>query len=230
MGLPNSPKISQPAPKLRVLCLHGFRTNGDIMETQMGKWDRRVLDLLDMVFPDAPYPAEGKSDVEGIFPPPYYEWFQFRRTETHVEYCNLEECTEYISELVAKHGPFDGLIGFSQGAFLSAALASLQEKGHVLASSPPLRFTIIISGGVLSNSEQYLKDCYSKPIKCPSVHLIGEKDFLKPSNEELLKCFENPVVIRHGARHTVPRLGEDEVATIQEFLLNMSSSTEGCEC
>jgi calmodulin len=25
------------------------------------------------------YPAGGKSDIEGIFPPPYFEWFQFNK-------------------------------------------------------------------------------------------------------------------------------------------------------
>jgi len=30
-------------------------------------------------FPDGKYPAGGKSDIEGIFPPPYYEWFQFEK-------------------------------------------------------------------------------------------------------------------------------------------------------
>jgi calmodulin len=31
------------------------------------------------VFPDGIYPAGGKSDIEGIFPPPYFEWFQFNK-------------------------------------------------------------------------------------------------------------------------------------------------------
>lgn len=68
-GAPRRPKF---------LCLHGFRTSGEIMRTQVvGKWPEEVTARLDLVFPDAPFPAEGKSDVDGIFPPPYYEWFQF---------------------------------------------------------------------------------------------------------------------------------------------------------
>jgi hypothetical protein len=31
------------------------------------------------VFPDGIYPAGGKSEIEGIFPPPYFEWFQFNK-------------------------------------------------------------------------------------------------------------------------------------------------------
>lgn len=63
--------------KPRFLCLHGFRTSGEIMKKQIGKWPNSVLEKLDLVFLDAPFPCQGKSDVEGIFPPPYYEWFQF---------------------------------------------------------------------------------------------------------------------------------------------------------
>ena len=62
----------------RFLCLHGFRTSAEIMRKQvLGKWPADVTARLDLVFADAPFPAEGKSDVEGIFDPPYYEWFQF---------------------------------------------------------------------------------------------------------------------------------------------------------
>jgi hypothetical protein len=66
------------ARRPRFLCLHGFRTSGEIMRAQVvGKWPTEVTARLDLVFPDAPFPAEGKSEVEGIFGPPYYEWFQF---------------------------------------------------------------------------------------------------------------------------------------------------------
>lgn len=63
--------------KPRFLCLHGFRTSGAILKKQVGKWPDSVLEQLDLDFLDAPFPAEGKSDIEGIFDPPYFEWFQF---------------------------------------------------------------------------------------------------------------------------------------------------------
>lgn len=66
--------------KPRFLCLHGFRTSGAIMKEQViGKWPESVTSRLDLFFADAPFPCTGKSDVDGIFPPPYYEWFQFRK-------------------------------------------------------------------------------------------------------------------------------------------------------
>lgn len=70
--------------KPRFLCLHGFRTSGEIMKKQIYKWPQSVLDKLDLVFVDAPFPCQGKSDVEGIFDPPYYEWFQFNKVLSRV--------------------------------------------------------------------------------------------------------------------------------------------------
>ena len=34
------------------------------------------------VFPDGIFPAGGKSEIEGIFPPPYFEWFQFNKVNS----------------------------------------------------------------------------------------------------------------------------------------------------
>jgi hypothetical protein len=65
--------------KPRFLCLHGFRTSGEILKKQLGKWPESVLQKFDLVFADGPFPSQGKSDVEGIFDPPYYEWFQFNK-------------------------------------------------------------------------------------------------------------------------------------------------------
>lgn len=62
--------------KPRTLCLHGFRNSGEILKKMMGKWPDFVLEMFDFDFPDGPFPARGKSDVEGRYDPPYYEWFQ----------------------------------------------------------------------------------------------------------------------------------------------------------
>lgn len=72
-------KEAEKVRKPRLLCLHGFRTSGEILKKQVHKWPESVVQKLDLVFLDAPYPAQGKSDVEGIFEPPYYEWFQFNK-------------------------------------------------------------------------------------------------------------------------------------------------------
>ncbi|CAA3004594.1 Hypothetical predicted protein [Olea europaea subsp. europaea] len=65
--------------KMKILCLHGFRTSGKFLKKQISKWDSSIFAHFDMDFPDGIHPAGGKSDIEGIFPGPYFEWFQFNK-------------------------------------------------------------------------------------------------------------------------------------------------------
>ncbi|KOM48305.1 hypothetical protein LR48_Vigan07g200900 [Vigna angularis] len=214
--------------KPRLLCLHGFRTSGEILKTQLHKWPQSVLDNLDLVFVDAPFPCQGKSDVEGIFDPPYYEWFQFNKEFT--EYTNFDECLKYIEDCMIKHGPIDGLLGFSQdlnmtrcliltkqGAILSAALPGLQEKGVALTKVPKVKFVVIV-GGAKFRSPSVVDKAYSSPISCPSLHFLGEVDFLKQYGMELLESCVEPVVIHHPKGHTIPRLDDKSVKTVMDFI------------
>ncbi|VVA92527.1 unnamed protein product [Arabis nemorensis] len=201
--------------KPRFLCLHGFRTSGEIMKTQLHKWPQSVLDRLDLVFLDAPFPCQGKSDVDGIFDPPYYEWFQFNKEFT--EYENFENCLEYLEDRMIKLGPFDGLIGFSQGAILSGGLPGLQATGKALQRVAKIKFLIII-GGAKFKSTSVAENAYSSSLQTLSLHFLGETDFLKPYGTELIKSFKNPVVVNHPKGHTVPRLDEKSLEKVTGFI------------
>lgn len=208
--------------KLRVLCLHGFRTSAAIFHKQVSRWDPALLQLLDLTFLDGPYPARGKSEVEGILPGPYFEWYQFNKDFS--ELTNFEESKEFITKYMLEHGPFDGLMGFSQGGVLAAAFAGLQQKGLALQQHPPLRFIILISGAGFNN-QQLMHECYSETVECPSAHIIGDQDFLREVNEELVSKFKDPLVIRHTGKHTVPRLGEEQTKLLKDFVLQVLSTT-----
>lgn len=87
---------NQTPKKPRILCLHGFRTSGQILKNLIQKrWPETVLQKLDLFFQDAPYPAQGKSEVEGFYDPPYYEWFQ----DNHVGF-TLTTPKFYIKKIV----------------------------------------------------------------------------------------------------------------------------------
>ncbi|KAL2538962.1 Serine hydrolase [Forsythia ovata] len=213
--------------KLRFLCLHGFRTSGEILKKQLvTKWPESVLERLDLVFVDASFPCRGKSEVEGIFDPPYYEWFQFNKEFT--EYENFDECLAYIEDCMLKHGPFDGLLGFSQGAILSAALPGLQAKGVALKKVPKLNVLIIIGGAKFRN-QSVAENAYSSPTQCPSLHFLGETDFLKQYGVELLESFAEPLVIHHPKGHTIPRFDEDGLKSMLSFLERMQNEVSGME-
>ncbi|XP_021662018.2 uncharacterized protein LOC110651116 isoform X2 [Hevea brasiliensis] len=163
--------------KPRILCLHGFRTSASILQKLIARWPETVLQKLDLHFLDGPFPAQGKSDVEGIFDPPYYEWYQSNQDFT--EYRNFEECVAYMEDYMINHGPFDGLLGFSQGAFLSAAVPSMQAQGVAFTRVPKIKFLVIISGskfgGYKFGQPKLAANAFSSPIECPSLHIIGDK-------------------------------------------------------
>ncbi|CAO2831501.1 unnamed protein product [Amaranthus hypochondriacus] len=212
--------------KMKILCLHGFRTSGSFLKKQINKWDPSIFGNFDLDFPDGLFPAGGKSDIEGFFPPPYYEWFQFNKDFT--EYTNLEECISYLCKYITTKGPFDGLLGFSQGATLSALLLGYQSQGKVLMDHPPLKFLISISGSKF-RIPSICDVAYKELIKAKSVHFIGEKDWLKLPSEELAKAFHNPLIIRHSQGHTVPRLDEAAIEQLVNWTRELSVQTNDIE-
>ncbi|XP_024639126.1 dihydrofolate reductase isoform X2 [Medicago truncatula] len=133
------------------------------------------------------------------------------------EYTNFDECLQYIEDYMIKHGPFDGLLGFSQGAILSGGLPGLQEKGVALTKVPKVKFLIII-GGAKFRAPSVVEKAYSSQIGCPSLHFLGEHDFLKEYGKELIDSCVEPVVIHHPKGHTVPRLDDKSLNTMMSFI------------
>ncbi|KAH0662333.1 hypothetical protein KY284_027264 [Solanum tuberosum] len=123
------------------------------------------------------------------------------------EYENLEECISYLCEYITSKGPFDGLLGFSQGATLSGLLLGYMEQGKILKEHPPMKLFVSISGAKFRDPN-ICNIAYKDMMKVKSVHFVGEKDWLKLPSQELTTGFENPLIIRHPQGHTVPRLGK----------------------
>nr|PNR35393.1 hypothetical protein PHYPA_023293 [Physcomitrium patens] len=135
------------AHKLRLLCLHGFRSSGCILRQQIeeAKWMKEIGDLVELIFVDAPWLATGPSHLEKDFKPPYYEWYQankcdesalsstrdnFSEAEPLQEFTEargLDVAVEYLEKTIEDHGPIDGFLAFSQGAILGCALIGLEE-------------------------------------------------------------------------------------------------------
>ncbi|KAG6598715.1 hypothetical protein SDJN03_08493, partial [Cucurbita argyrosperma subsp. sororia] len=206
--------------KPRILCLHGFRTSGAILKKHVEKWPTSVLDQFDFHFMDAPFPSRGKSEVEGLHDPPYFEWFQFH--EDTADFANVEECLQFIENHMLEHGPFDGLLGFSQGAALAALLPGFQAKGVALTRVPKIKFVIIISGVKLESPSLDAQEAYASSIACPSLHFLSEEDFFMPSGLQLLESFVEPFVINHLKGHTVPKLDQKSLKIMENFIDRIS--------
>ncbi|XVF56252.1 hypothetical protein PTKIN_Ptkin06aG0104000 [Pterospermum kingtungense] len=211
--------------KMKILCLHGFRTSGKFLQKQISKWDPSLfLHNFDMDFPDGLFPAGGKSDIEGLFPPPYFEWFQFNKEFT--EYTNLDQCISHLCQYITDNGPFHGLLGFSQGATLCALLLGYQAQGKVLKEHPPFKLFVSISGSKFRDAS-ICDVAYKDTIKVKSIHLIGEKDWLKLPSEDLATAFHDPLIIRHPQGHTVPRFDEASTEHLRNWIANILPQTNG---
>ncbi|KAF8470142.1 serine hydrolase FSH [Kalaharituber pfeilii] len=113
----------------------------------------------------------------------YYAWW--RKNEAAEEYTGLETtCWDFLRNLLAEQGPFDGALGFSQGAALAAILASLLEPSRLLSPNcifppitpphPPLKFAVCYSGFIAPYTQYSF--LYNPKINTPILHFIGEMD------------------------------------------------------
>lgn len=192
------PKKNDNKKPLRILCLHGFRTSGAILSMQVAAFQYHTG--WEGVFPDAPFPATGPSDpliaeiYEGY---PCYEWCCRARDDPEKASEQIQTSLDYLTNYLAKHGPFDGILGFSQGS----AVVTLLLTSYAKQSQPlPVKFAILI-GGVDPTSyvEQYT-------LAIPSLHLMGEADEYKPRSAKLATWYEDAKSISFNEGHNIPSI------------------------
>ncbi|KAA8499568.1 Rhodanese-like domain-containing protein 6 [Porphyridium purpureum] len=145
-------------------------------------------------------------------------------TQYQTQSCGLEESLVYIAEHLNQcphDEAFDGIVGFSQGAAVAAAVAEAQSKGR-FPEAFQFRFFILCSG----YPPQALK--VETPIRgarrlveIPTLHVFGsaERDRQIPqaASESLASLFRDPVVHRHSFGHIIP-IQEESILVYRKFL------------
>ncbi|CAD6579786.1 MAG: hypothetical protein TREMPRED_002567 [Tremellales sp. Tagirdzhanova-0007] len=120
-------------------------------------------------------------------------------SEDRSVYRKFDETIQYWHEFLVKEPPFDGIMGFSQGACMAAILAALVNKHlpskkrnfaekmvvqletprlHPLfPPDPPLpKFKFLISVGGFLPAPKNLEDWFPLPSSLPTLHIIGRND------------------------------------------------------
>ncbi|CAI7629381.1 unnamed protein product [Penicillium glandicola] len=126
----------------------------------------------------------------------------------------LEKSIEYISDILERHGPFIGIMGFSTGASLAAVVTSLLETRrsicnfNITRDHPPMEFAICLSGFQLEHPDY--APIYHPKIKTPILHVIGSLDpMIDPSRSlRLAKNCLNAEIYQFWGTHYVPRTRE----------------------
>lgn len=220
------------ATPLRVLCIHGYRQNASSFREKTGALRKLLKKQVELIYASAPHRIQKVCDssqeeendrVPGGEVDPRGWWFSdtqarsFNAGEQCQVSLGLEESVEAVRGAVRDHGPFDGILGFSQGAALVAMLCSLQTQK--LEPEFRFRFAILVAGfpSACKEHEQFYDA--ASPLVIPSLHVFGLEDRVIPDSmsRELLPFFKDPLILTHPGGHFVPASSAHR-QTYQEFL------------
>jgi predicted sulfurtransferase len=244
-------------PPLRVLCLHGFRQNASALRSRLSQLQRKLKAELTFEFVDAPHTlpqpsgtgAEGESGTssEGADGRAPNERGQTRLQPqdsgrrrswllgdgtcfaSHTGDDGWVESLALLRRVLVEDGPYDGVLGFSQGAAVAAAAtAALESTEEPL----PFRFLMLCSGFVPSPSAgapATLLDAKAL-LRCPSLHIIGRADTqVSPSaSATLAEHFTDPTIVEHDGGHILPATNR-LVQQYKAFLQAVGTSGGGGE-
>jgi hypothetical protein len=109
--------------------------NFSFVSTQHSGYHEGLTDILPLIasffskispehtfdFIDAQFEGSAAPGIADVFPGPYFSWYQKYNPE------NVEKVHEYLQSVIDEDGPYDGIIGFSEGAALAASFLLSRE-------------------------------------------------------------------------------------------------------
>ncbi|KAI9913860.1 hypothetical protein PsorP6_006448 [Peronosclerospora sorghi] len=204
-------EISRP---IRILCLHGWRTSGSILEHQTSALRQAFGSRVEFRYVDAPWRASGPVPelVRSFYGDkgPFYEWWDAVKQQDRetLRYEGFEHSLDYLTAQVQAFGPIDAVLGFSQGAAMATLLTAhyVSNYGYV-----PWKCCILICGLYPRNLEtqellEAAKTSTDGAIDVPSVHVVGKTDPLASKSEILVQSFTKTKRVRfeHEEGHKFP--------------------------
>ena len=159
---------------MRVLALHGYHMNANIMIKMSYSLVKRLDHNIELIVPDAPFSVKPyRPEITKYYDPPFYKWVNGK----NINFDDLKNLNN-----------IDGIIGFSQGAYIAYLLHSYINP----------KFIINISGVNHCNIT-------TEKINIPSIHIIGEKDSYYLKSLELTNKYNSPEIIYHKDGHHFPK-------------------------
>lgn len=194
---------------MKLLCLHGFAQSGEMFAKKASGLRKPLTkaghDLLFISGPlvltpnDLPFdPDPSQADID------MRAWWVVN--EASPDYLKTEKAMETVRETLETKGPFDGIIGFSQGAGLTAALTKLIGSEQFCPNHPKIKFAIMFSSFKLN--EKMFPGIYDEPFSTPSLHILGSLDTVV-SEERSMQLYDawepsKRTLVKHPGGHYVP--------------------------
>ncbi|KAK3284312.1 hypothetical protein CYMTET_8032 [Cymbomonas tetramitiformis] len=207
---------------LRILCLHGGGTNKKVMEYQTGKLrnklgDKAIFSYLEgsRVWNDPVHPV-----IERMFGPgPYFGWYGVKNSAPERDYYEamldlsvrfyyneVDTALERLETFVAKEGPFDVLLGFSQGCI---PITMLTARYRQRDEKPSWGLNVLFCGIPVRDSDY--DELFKTPLQLPAVLVYGKKDELYEYGQLLKTVYSSPVILEHEEGHKFP--SDDAIVT-----------------
>lgn len=211
-----------PTPSSRggILILHGYGQNGQDLYSRYKPLLARKLKDKRLCIPTAPHTVPfALSGVDALRATQACWWYSRGGGEEGGELRVFEDENQSyegwgsvslpaIVALWEREGPFEGILGFSQGAVAVHQLL-LGKALH-----PPPKWVVVASGFPSRAMKQE-----GRALATPSLHLVCETDATVPYKwqAELIDRFDSPIVVKHETGHSLPQKSA-ELAAILSFI------------
>jgi len=194
---------------MRFLCLHGQGTNSEIMRLQTRILCKLLPPSFEYEFIDGEEESDPAKGIDAIYPGPYLQYASCAET--------VDKAIAYLEEIMEEEGPFDGVIGFSQGAAVAARLILIHQERDLFGPQP-FKVAVFLCAASLFHAEnktEYAENMMTvskMKIQIPTVHVIGTKDPHRPYSLDIAKLCDkrDSRIIDCDMGHEIPR---DRVVT-----------------
>ncbi|KAK5996869.1 Esterase alnB [Cladobotryum mycophilum] len=122
----------------RVLALHGVGSSGTILRDQLTPLVRALDPNYEFVYLDGAIETQRGPGMAPYYPGPFYSY------TTGYSPKEIRDALDDLDDFIQENGPFDGIIGFSQGASMAAAYL-LDLYARLPDERPPFGFAVFLS-------------------------------------------------------------------------------------
>eukprot|EP00927_Polykrikos_kofoidii_P062515 TRINITY_DN57327_c0_g1_i1.p1 TRINITY_DN57327_c0_g1~~TRINITY_DN57327_c0_g1_i1.p1 ORF type:complete len:272 (-),score=41.20 TRINITY_DN57327_c0_g1_i1:63-800(-) len=230
-GTAHELNAESPRP-LRLLCLHGHGGYAARTCGKLADMFKSVQSNVECQCIEAPF-AEPSRRKEGR------QWWRYNdggEGDLPEDWAEMEVATTRVAEALQAEAPFDGVLGFSQGAEMVHTLALLAHRSdpRIHGKHAP-RFLVSLSGAV--NPDHFevpggggpppgIPGPRTEPrdgeLRTPCLFLADFKSdnwYPRKRFDDTLRLYRDATVVSHSSGHSIPSSVEPEAASsIRSFL------------
>jgi len=248
---------------MRLLMIHGYAQNDEIFRAKSRRftaymhgayphtefvWAKGPLHLHPGDGTDSSEDLNSQEDGSGI---DFRAWFH--QDVAGRSFREESASLSYLADLLRRHGPFDGVVGFSQGSIMAVTIASLlqgdtrrkayETRPHSSETTlpypyefshmahPPLKFGILFCPGLLQRGAEWL---WNDPgLSTPFCRFVGRYDTVVSAMQRdtalRMTATKGTITVTHHGGHSLPT-SDIFSKHLPSFFASISGLEDGIFC